>query len=61
MANRNGLRLIGWAYGGVTAMVVLTAFMVVSAKLNGRVEASPDSGVMEWRSEAAAKPALLAD
>lgn len=61
MANRNGLRLIGWAYGGVTAMVVLTAFMVVSAKLNGRVEASPDSGALEWRAEAAAKPALLAD
>lgn len=39
MADRRGLRLIGWAYGGVTAIVALIALVVVTAHVNSAVEA----------------------
>ncbi len=39
MANQTGLRLVGWAYGGLALMVAVTAFVVVSAQINGQVEA----------------------
>jgi hypothetical protein len=38
VANRKGLRLVGWAYGAVTVMVALVAFAVVSAEINSPVE-----------------------
>lgn len=34
MADKKGLWLLGWAYGGLTAIVVLVAFIVVSAHVN---------------------------
>jgi hypothetical protein len=42
MADRKELRLIGWAYGGVTAIVALIALIVVTAHVNMAVEARPD-------------------
>ena len=39
MANQNGLRLIGWAYGGLAATVGIIGFLVVSAQINGEVQA----------------------
>jgi hypothetical protein len=43
VANRKGLRLVGWTYGVLTVMVALVAFVVVSAELNSPVLA--DSGI----------------
>lgn len=45
MANRNGLRLIGFAYGGLTAMVAVVAAVVVTAQINMPLEAR--AGVAE--------------
>jgi hypothetical protein len=39
VANQKGLRLVGWAYGGLAATVALIAFVVVSAQINGQVQA----------------------
>lgn len=39
MTNKNGLRLLGWAYGGLTAVVLLVAFLVVTAHVNASVPA----------------------
>jgi hypothetical protein len=39
VANQKGLRLVGWAYGGLALMVAVTAFVVVSAQINGQVQA----------------------
>ena len=39
MADRNGLRVVGWAYGALTAVVVAVALVVVSSHLNAPVEA----------------------
>ncbi len=39
MADRNGLRVIGWAYGALTAVVIAVALVVVSSHLNAPVEA----------------------
>ena len=39
MTNRNGLRLLGLAYGGLTAIVLLVAFIVVSAHVNASAPA----------------------
>lgn len=41
MADRQGLRLVGWAYGALAAVVAVTAFVVVSAHINGKVQARP--------------------
>ena len=49
MAGRNGLRLVGWFYGGVTAIIGLIALMVVSAHLNTPVEARPETVVISAR------------
>lgn len=43
MADRNGLRLVGWFYGGVTAVIALIAIVVVVAHINTPVEARPES------------------
>lgn len=43
MANRKGLRLVGWTYGVLTVMVALVAFVVVSAELNSPILA--DAGL----------------
>ena len=43
MANQNGLRLIGWAYGGLAVTVALVAFLVVSAQINAQVHASVEA------------------
>ncbi len=43
MTNRNGLRLLGWAYGGLTVAVLLVAFVVVTAHLNAPVKAHAGS------------------
>ena len=34
MTNKNGLQLLGWAYGGLTAAVLLVATLVVTAHVN---------------------------
>lgn len=39
MTNKNGLRLLGWAYGGLTAVVLLVAFIVVTAHVNASAPA----------------------
>jgi hypothetical protein len=49
MADRKGLRLIGWAYGGVTAIVALIALVVVTAHVNTAVEARSDAIVTSVR------------
>ncbi len=38
VANRKGLRLVGWAYGGLALMVAVTAFVVVSAQVNAQID-----------------------
>lgn len=43
VANQNGLRLIGWAYGGLAMTVALVAFLVVSAQINAQVHASVEA------------------
>ena len=47
MANRKGLRLIGWTYGALTLTVALVAAIVVITQINSPVEAraSADVGV----------------
>jgi hypothetical protein len=37
MADRNGLGILGLAFGGVTAAVLLIAAFVVSSHLDGRL------------------------
>jgi hypothetical protein len=49
MADRNGLRLVGWFYGGVTAIIGLIALVVVSAHLNTPVEARPETVTISAR------------
>jgi hypothetical protein len=49
MADRNGLRLVGWFYGGVTAIISLIALVVVSAHVNTPVEARPDTVIISAR------------
>ena len=39
MTNNNGLRLLGWAYGGLTAIVLLVGFLVVTAHVNASAPA----------------------
>lgn len=43
MTNNNGLRLLGWAYGGLTAIVLLVGFLVVTAHVNASAPAYPSS------------------
>lgn len=43
MTDKKGLRLLGWAYGGLTAIVLLVAFTVVSAHVNAPVAAHASS------------------
>jgi phage-related holin len=50
VANQKGLRLVGWAYGGLAMTVMLVAFMVVSAHINGQVQAKVE-GQVEARAE----------
>jgi hypothetical protein len=42
MADKRGLRLVGFAYGGVVAIVALIALVVVTSHVNMAVEAHPD-------------------
>jgi len=49
MTDRQGLKLIGWAYGGVVAVVAVIAFLVVSSNVNIAVEARPDSAIASAR------------
>ena len=39
MTDNKGLRLLGWAFGGLTAIVLLVGFLVVTAHLNAPVQA----------------------
>jgi hypothetical protein len=50
VANQKGLRLVGWAYGGLALTVAVIAFIVVSAQINGQVQAKVE-GQMEARAE----------
>jgi hypothetical protein len=36
VANQKGLRLVGWAYGGLAMTVALVDFAVVSAQIHGQ-------------------------
>lgn len=49
MADRRGLRLIGWAYGGVVAIITLIALVVVTAHVNTPVEARSDAVILSAR------------
>lgn len=49
MADRNGLRLIGWLFGGMTMIVALIALVVVSTHLNTPVEARAETLHMSAR------------
>lgn len=44
MADRNGLRLIGWVYGGLTVAVALIALMVVTSHIDAAAEAGTGIG-----------------
>ena len=39
MTDKNGLRLLGWAYGGLTAIILVVAFFVVTAHVNASAPA----------------------
>jgi hypothetical protein len=43
MADKRGLRWIGFAYGGFTVMIALVAVLVVSSHISGqlKLESSP--------------------
>ncbi len=43
MANQKGLRLVGWAYGGLALFVAVTAIDVDSAQINGQVQARSET------------------
>lgn len=47
MTNKNGLQLLGWAYGGLTAVVLLVAFLVVTAHVNASAPAYAGSSESE--------------
>jgi hypothetical protein len=49
MADGRGLRLIGFAYGGIVAIVALIALVVVTSHVNMAVEARPDSLIASSR------------
>ncbi len=49
MPDRNGLRLIGWAYGCVVAIIALITLVVVTGHINTAVEARPDSLILSAR------------
>jgi hypothetical protein len=49
MADAKVFRLIGWAYGGVTAIIVLIALVVVTAHVNTAVEARSETAVLSAR------------
>ncbi len=49
MADRRGLRLVGFAYGAVVAIVSLIALVVVTSHVNMAVEAHPDPVVASTR------------
>lgn len=49
MPNRKELKLIGWAYGGVTAIIAAIALVVVSANINTPVEARSETAVVSAR------------
>jgi len=42
MTHARGLKLVGYAYGGVVAAIGLIALVVVTAHVNTPVAASPD-------------------
>jgi hypothetical protein len=46
MPDRHGLRLIGWAYGGIVAIVAVIAFVVVTSNVNMTVAARPDTTIL---------------
>lgn len=39
MTDKKGLRLLGWAYGGLTAVILVVAFLVVTAHVNASAPA----------------------
>jgi hypothetical protein len=49
MADRRGLRLVGFAYGCVVAVVALIALVVVTSHMNMAVEAHPDRAIASAR------------
>lgn len=49
MVDRHGLRLIGWVYGGVVAVVAIIAFLLVTSNVNMTVEARPDTAMLSPR------------
>ena len=49
MADGRGLRLVGFAYCGVVAIVSLIALVVVTSHVNMAVEARPDSFIASAR------------
>jgi hypothetical protein len=46
MPDRNGLRLVGLAYGCVVAVIALIALVVVTGHINMAVEARPDPVIL---------------
>ena len=46
VANRKGLRLVGWAYGAVTILVALMALVVVNAEIKGPMQARASTDAM---------------
>lgn len=49
MTDRRGLRLVGFAYGGVVAIVALIALVVVTSHVNMAVEAHSDPVIASAR------------
>lgn len=49
MTNARVFRLIGWAYGSLTAIIILIALVVVTAHVNSPVEARRDSVILTAR------------
>jgi len=51
MTDQKGLRLIGFAYGGLTAVVLLVAVLVVTAHLNAPTPAWAGASIEAGASE----------
>lgn len=47
MADRIGLGMVGFVFGGVTAAVMLIAVVVVSGHVQGRLALDPASSLVE--------------
>ena len=50
MADKSGLGLVGFLFGGITVAVTLMAFLVVRDHLEGRLQLDDAATTVQWTS-----------